>query len=127
MTAYPDGVRIVGLVVLVGCSALIPPRMWHPPGWQAEEGRPGCPSYAYPTIDLAFGVPMLALGVVGAIVATEPPSTNQNLAGALAEGTVERGAIAATVLGLTAGVAWTASSIYGYTNEQICHRELGDP
>jgi len=110
-------VRLVGLVLLVGCSALIPPRMWHPRGWQAEEGRPGCPSYAYPAVDLAFGVPMLALGVTGAVVATEPAS---GFSGAVVEGLAK----AEAIVGLVAGALWTGSAIYGFSSGAHCNREL---
>jgi hypothetical protein len=115
-------VRFAALVLLAGCSALIPPRLWHPSGWEAEEGELGCPSYAYPVVDLGFGVPMLTLGVTGAVVATEPTSPS----GGIGEAVNKALATEAAIIGLVTGVVWTASGIYGLSNEQSCHRELRD-
>lgn len=109
--------RLVGLVLLAGCSALIPPRLWHPSGWEADEGRLGCASYAYPAVDLAFGAPMLGLGVAGAVVGTEPANN-------LVDGVVKGLAMEAAVIGLAAGALWTGSAIYGFSSGARCHREL---
>jgi len=92
--------------------------MWHPSGWEAEEGRLGCPSYAYPAVDLAFGTPLLALGVASAVVATEPVRDN------FFDGAVQSAAKVAAIIGLVGGALWTGSAIYGFSSGVHCHREL---
>lgn len=106
------------MALLAGCSALIPARLWHPSGWEAEEGHLGCPSYAYPAVDLTFGTPMLALGIASAVVATEPVRDN------FFDGAVHSAAVLAAIVGFAAGALWTGSAIYGFSNEHSCHREL---
>jgi hypothetical protein len=108
---------VVGSMLLTSCSVLIPERMWHPPGWLAEEGHLGCPSYGYPVADLAFGVPMLTLGAVGAVTVTEPSHGINDVV-------LQGAARAAMVVGLGAGTLWTASAIYGFWRNARCHREL---
>ena len=107
--------RVAILALLTGCSLLIPPRMWHPTAEDSDDGRAHCPSYAYPVVDAAYGVPALALGGVLGVAATEPAHDLATSIGRTLE-------LDLALVGLISGALWTASSIYGFTHGASCRR-----
>lgn len=112
--------RLLGLgsaALVAGCSVFIPPHRYDPVARKTEDGHASCPSYAYPGLDIAFGAPLVILGIIVSVAASQPPD---HPLGGIVQGVAQDYGY----IFLGTGAVWSASAIYGFMRNGDCHEQL---